>query len=68
MNIEFNPETNLAAFNRRTNPLPFAEQPKVVQEAILVVAGKEVKDLNEAKGCGCRQCEYREQAVKEWYA
>lgn len=57
----------MATFNYRTNPVPFAEQPLVVQEAILVVAGKESKDLYDAKGCGCRQCDFREQEVREWY-
>lgn len=67
MNIEFKPVTNEARFNYRTNPKPFSEQPSVVQEAILVVAGKESKDLYEAKGCGCRQCDFRVSEVKEFY-
>lgn len=65
--IEFDPKTNMAKFNYRTNHEPFAEQPRVVQEAILVVAAKESKDLYENKGCGCNQCEKRLSQIKEWY-
>ncbi len=55
----------------RTNPHPFSEQPTVIQEAILVVAAKESKDVyiaeKRAKGCGCRNCFKDAEMVKEWY-
>jgi hypothetical protein len=61
----------MATFNYRTNPKPFAEQSTILQEAILVVAAKESKDIyaaeSRARGCGCNNCHKDAERVKEWY-
>lgn len=55
----------------KTNPVLFAQQSPVLQEAILVVAAKESKDLYNANqraiGCGCNNCHKDAIQIKEWY-